>query len=314
MLNLTINKQFAESHFNLIKGSINRRIHAILADGGISYNNNIVPLPETIIPLLNIFLVEDQLREVILCEPDNLAYLIGQLRLMCPASTNSLEPEYKILYRIFYDHGYSEIDNDSFIKSHNIDTCPYCNRGYIYVLDKEGKVKPEIDHFYPTGIYPFFAASFYNLIPSCETCNGFSAKGKIDPLKEDIVNPYLISSTDFEFDYQLHFLSLINPTSGKSTVDVIFKHKIDSHLKTFKLDKLYAKHSDHVLELIVKSQMKYSHLYREYLKSYIGLGLSDNEIDRLIVGSYVDEKDIHKRPLSKMYRDIALKLGLIDRS
>ncbi|MFX8327742.1 hypothetical protein ABTL71_18955, partial [Acinetobacter baumannii] len=87
------------------------------------------------------------------------------------------------------------------------DTCPYCNRSYIYYISRRKEIKPQIDHFFPKSKYPFLAMSFYNLIPSCQTCNGFGAKEEKDPLTEGLINPYLLKTTDFSFSYK--------PVSGK---------------------------------------------------------------------------------------------------
>jgi hypothetical protein len=42
-----------------------------------------------------------------------------------------------------------------------------------------------------------------------------------------------------------------------------------------------------------------------------GITLTDDDIKRVIVGNYVKEVDLGKRPLSKMMHDVATELGLI---
>ncbi|ELB2166853.1 hypothetical protein QNZ92_003473 [Vibrio parahaemolyticus] len=51
--------------------------------------------------------------------------------------------------------------------------CPYCNRNYTPVIYSPDTnfCRPELDHFIPKSLYPMFAVSFYNLIPSCHSCN-----------------------------------------------------------------------------------------------------------------------------------------------
>ncbi|WP_271271138.1 HNH endonuclease domain-containing protein [Aliamphritea hakodatensis] len=51
--------------------------------------------------------------------------------------------------------------------------CPYCNRGFTHSIEDNelGKGRPELDHFLPKSVFPFFAVSLYNLIPVCHTCN-----------------------------------------------------------------------------------------------------------------------------------------------
>jgi hypothetical protein len=311
MLSLKDDKNIAEKYFSDIKSKITNYIAYVIAHNEIEINNSTIPLSATILDLIKEFTEESFLRSLILVDPKELPDWVRDLRAFRPACIDKNTIEFKVLYRIFVNHGYDKIDKWKLLANHSLDSCTYCNRSYTYALDEEGKIKPEIDHFYSKGIYPLFAASYYNLIPSCETCNGFGAKGTSDTFETGIKNPYLIEENDFEFDYHLQHLSLLNPITAKTTVEVNIKTKINSHFKVFKLDKLYQRHSDHVAELIVKSRIQYSPRYRDYLKSYTGLRFSDNEIDRLIIGSYTNVEDLHKRPLSKMYRDIGVKLGLI---
>ena len=76
---------------------------------------------------------------------------------------------------------------------------------------------------------------------------------------------------------------------------------------------MYQQHTDHVLELIVKSKVAYSDKYRTYLHSFKGLEFSDAEIDRMILGNYTKEDEIHKRPLAKLYQDSGVEVGVIKR-
>ena len=217
----------------------------------------------------------------------------------------------QLLTAIFINTEYPKMDNTKFLKRLDIDTCPYCNRNYIYSLSKSSKIKPELDHFYPKSKYPFLGLSFYNLIPSCQTCNGYGAKHEFDPFVEGLKSPYLINDTDFLFTYLLKRLDYLSPLEGNSSVSIRFKKKVAGNNKILKLTKLYNKHGDHILELIVKAKLNYSDDYREYLSSYNGLTFTDTEIDRLLIGNYTSLSELHKRPFSKLYRDIALELGLI---
>jgi len=71
-------------------------------------------------------------------------------------------------------------------KNIGMKTCPYCNRQHTFTIYRGKEIRPQFDHFYPKSKYPFFALSFYNLVPICPTCNHLK-KDKT----EKIVNPYL---------------------------------------------------------------------------------------------------------------------------
>lgn len=69
--------------------------------------------------------------------------------------------------------------------------CCYCNKQFtLTVNNKTGKLRPQLDHFYPQSKYPFFSLSMYNLIPSCSSCNS-SSKGDIDTLDNQYRNTML---------------------------------------------------------------------------------------------------------------------------
>lgn len=59
----------------------------------------------------------------------------------------------------------------------NVRVCPYCEHEFIEVVTvmggKQTKRTMEFDHFYPKGDeeYPALAMCFFNLVPSCKSCN-----------------------------------------------------------------------------------------------------------------------------------------------
>lgn len=63
-------------------------------------------------------------------------------------------------------------------------SCPYCNDRRVEIVKKNGLhgrapqniAYFDLDHFYPKSQNPFFALSFYNLIPSCHICNSSEKK------------------------------------------------------------------------------------------------------------------------------------------
>ena len=321
MIPLKVNQKAKDYHLTGVYSEINRRIDTVLRNKKISRGTKkkkTIKLSQKLTKYLKYLKTDDNLKNLLLGKPDVLQQQIEKVLNELPNGIsrklfNNKSVDYIILTSIFLDFGYNSrcFDKKTFIELLDIDTCPYCNRSYIYSLDKSKKVKPEIDHFYPKSIYPFLAASFYNLIPSCQTCNGLSVKSSIDTHIQQIVNPYLIEPEDFKFTYDIVSMSLFNPISTKGSIKVKFTESITQNDELFKLSEFYEKHEDHVLELIIKSQLEYSKKYRDYLSSYNGLHFSDSEIDRLIVGNYTGLDELHKRPLSKLYRDIAIELGLI---
>jgi len=217
----------------------------------------------------------------------------------------------KILRNIFvkeYDNWCSRTTYGAYIFVQEIDlkTCPYCNRNYTFtVVNKNGKMRPQIDHFYPKSKYPFFAMSFYNLIPSCPSCN-HTKKEKFD---SELINPYSAKSEDISFTYTPNKIDFIEVEKKKYNFD---NFEIDikgnkENIELFKLKELYEQHKDIVLELLIKK----AYYPKSYIKELSRFGFSEDEIYRYLFSNYKQDKDLHKRPLSKLIKDISNELGII---
>jgi 5-methylcytosine-specific restriction endonuclease McrA len=311
---LQINKSFSDAHYLAVKDDVLHHIDRVLTAGKIKKNKVDVNLS----PGLRTFLIKlndetnNSLKNLIILKPDELLNYVSQQNHTHSSFINLTHDDNIILKNIFVSHGYEKgFKKWDFINRIKVDTCPYCNRNYIYTTSRNKKIKPEIDHFYPKSKYPQLALSYYNLVPSCKSCNGFGAKEEKDPFTENLINPYLLHTDDFVFTHKIKNIAIINPLVGKSDVEIHFKSALQGHLNVFNLKDLYELHHDHAIELIIKKRIKYSKKYRDYLSSYEGLKFSKSEIDRMILGNYSLEKEQHKRPLSKLYQDIGRELGLI---
>lgn len=315
MIPISINKTLAEEHYEKVKNLIVHHIDRVLIKNNVKYKTKIFNISRR----LRSFLVgvkdlsNGSLKDIITMTPSEIDNYVINLNNVSSTFISINHQDNIVLRNIFIHNGYENeksINKRDFIKNINIDTCPYCNRNYIYTSRKNKKVTPEIDHFYPKSKYPILALSYFNLIPSCKPCNGFGAKEEKDPLIVGLTNPYLINSNDFILSHKINNIDIINPLSGKSDIEVFFKKAIPGHLSVFNLKELYELHHDHAIELVIKHRLKYSKKYRDYLMSY-GIKYSKAEIDRMILGNYSLEKDQHKRPLSKLYQDIGNELGII---
>ena len=191
------------------------------------------------------------------------------------------------------------------VKDLNISTCPYCNRGTIYNLQKSKGRTSEIDHFYPKGIYPYLAISFYNLIPSCKVCNKLKMEDEI------AINPYEQGFEKTNFKLKIENSSFYHSVGGFNLEFKSEDSNIDKQIDTFKLDDLYQNHKDIILELIQK-QVIYNDSYLDELMTQYEGTLFKNKEDllRLVTCGYVNDEDINKRPLSKLIKDISQQLNL----
>lgn len=232
---------------------------------------------------------------------------------------------YKIIRYIFETRGYNEFTKGftyngneygayKFVGLLNLKTCPYCNRNYISMIEKEVRYdkqrRPELDHFHPKSIYPFLAVNYYNLIPSCSTCN--KLKSDDDSLR--LLHPYDKKVKDIKVTYWINDMKFYNVKSLKDlTLDSVKSIDIEIDIpienkRIFQLERLYQEHKDIVIELI----LKHLHYPSSYIKELSDFGYSKNEIYRFLFSNYLDENEFSKRPLAKLTRDIAEELGLLD--
>ena len=261
---------------------------------------------------------DDHLFSLLNAFPEELVDYIKYVQRTFPNINQKSSILYKNIYHVFVNIGYGNISKKELIDATGQICCPYCNRAYIGRVDDKGKtIKGELDHFYTKEIFPFLAISKYNLVPSCSFCNGESGKHTINCFSEKMINPYSLNSchNDIKFYFEIKDIKAYKRHEIEKAIEIkVHKStRIQKNLKTFHIEALYKTHIDHIAELILKSEIKYPKPYREMLYDKLKpLNLTDEEIDRVIVGNYVEEKDFHKRPLAKLYYDIAKDLHLIE--
>jgi len=239
---------------------------------------------------------------------------------------NDIKPKlYKAVKYIFIDRGYeSKISsaNDGkiayrLVKEIGLGSCPYCNRNYISSVTKDkkddSKTRPQLDHFYPKAVYPFLACSFYNLIPSCATCN--LMKSDKDSYSDKLISPYEMKKDTFKFSYDLNSVDILNiefsekyDHKHEKSINIIFDKKNETNEKYFELEKLYnQEHRNVVIELLVKK----AYYPQSYINELSNFGFSQDEVYRYLFSNYNQDDDLHKRPLSKLVQDISEELGLL---
>ena len=215
---------------------------------------------------------------------------------------------------------YSRLNNALFVKDLDVKVCPYCNRNYILNFQKKGKenATAQLDHFFDKKKYPYLAISIYNLVPSCGTCNQ-----RKSTKQENIFYPYLESfnnSVKFSLkgiksrdELKKENLDFFDEKRVELDYKILNdKDKVEKHIEVFNIKNLYNEHKDIVSELLQK-RVIYSDDYLEsLLDEYEGKLFNNKEhLLRLITNGYIEDKDINKRPLSKLIKDISEELDLI---
>ena len=201
--------------------------------------------------------------------------------------------------------------SEFFQENIEVHTCYYCNIDFINTFKKNNETKNAftLDHVLEKADYPFLALSLYNLVPSCYVCN---SKVRDSKIPFDDFSP---TKKDFDFDERVNFKSFISNVNLQIEKEQDFyiklienySNKYDKYIESLNLNDRYDYHKYKVLEMIQKR--------REYPDSRIK-ELSDltkktqEEIKQDLFGIYISE-DLHKRPLSKLIKDISEELDLI---
>lgn len=192
-----------------------------------------------------------------------------------------------------------------------VHTCYYCNIDFINTFKKNNETKNAftLDHVLEKADYPFLALSLYNLVPSCYVCNSKVKDSKI------LFDEFSPTNKDFDFNERVKFKSFISNVNLQIEKEQDFyiklienySNKYDEYIKSLNLNDRYDYHKYKVLEMIQKR--------KEYPDSRIK-ELADltkktpEEIKQDLFGIYLSQ-DLHKRPLSKLIKDISEELDLI---
>jgi hypothetical protein len=241
----------------------------------------------------------------------------------------------KVIFEYVYENYFQKKHGKEFLNKLNIDTCVYCNRNYTLDFKKLNNSRAQLDHWFPKDKFPILALSFYNLIPSCQSCNHI--KGNGNKIVKEILNikskdkknkeeekeenlkiqewwekealkhlnhPYL-KSLDFKFTW------FFNDSLKDTKVEFRVKEnsKSDNTLKFNNTKEIYNAHSNKELKDLLDLRYKYSENYIDILidKTFKGI-MSKEEIYRMVFGIEINEEKYHERPFSKFKHDIIEEL------
>jgi hypothetical protein len=215
-----------------------------------------------------------------------------------------------------------------FTKNFNFKTCFYCNKDYISNFEKKENSKEftstfQLDHFYDKGTYPYLALSFYNLIPSCYVCNAkvkgskntFTRDSKVDIFEnETCLSP---NNKDFNFENKVKFKLFLDKDcknlhiKDKEDIDIPlkeqFSNEYDKYIEVFKLNERYKAHKDIVYEMMINAQ-RYPESRLKELQNLTGIPFQ--QIRKDIFNLIDQNKDLSKKPFSKLIKDISEELKL----
>lgn len=210
----------------------------------------------------------------------------------------------KIMYDIFvngvYD-GKGAFDKRAFIRNSGLRVCPYCG---MEIIKPTNRTKKQIDHFFPKSKYPFLALSYYNLIPSCDTCNESPNKGIKNPLdvskNGEIMHPYSFNEDRIRFHLQIIGADLYVDNNFKIKVGFTTKEERDGYDEFFDIIDRYELHNTEAAQDYRKL------MYTKALPFYTNLGIADVRQHLFAYGKGTDKPQ--EQLFYKMRNDIFKQL------
>lgn len=237
----------------------------------------------------------------------------------CKISVNGSPKQESISASIVNAMQYKRMRKDIYpviARKMGVKTCVYCNANYT-INDDKNKGYYDLDHWKPKALYPYLSTSFFNLQPSCAYCNrnksdddgAYFRLWGVRGQKRLHVLGVTISDNSIARYLLNHDASQLTP--------IFFAHKLGSLDMRNNTDRklhitdIYNEHKD-VAEEVLWKYIAYKSSYVKGWKNATKKAVpSMAEVNRFILGTYDNPKDIHKRPLTDMAQNVARTLGLI---
>lgn len=245
--------------------------------------------------------------------------IIGRELINCKISVNGGQKQESLSACIVNAMQYKKMRKDLYpiiARKMGVKDCVYCNANYT-INDGKNIGYYDLDHWKPKVLYPYLCTSFFNLQPSCAYCNRnksdddgvyFRLWGVRGQKRLQVLGVTISDNSMARY--------LLNHDASQLT-PIFFAHKpgaIDIRDNTdmkLHITDIYNEHKD-VAEEVLWKYIAYKSSYIKGWKSAIKKAVpSMAEVNRFILGTYDDPKDVHKRPLTDMAQNVARTLGLI---
>jgi hypothetical protein len=204
-----------------------------------------------------------------------------------------------------------------------LNVCPYCNIQYTFTIKtSRGRTRPQYDHFFNKSNHPYFALSFYNLIPSCYVCNA-NLKGTKEFKPSTHVHPFIEGTED-----TIHFKTNVKKVDfllGKKDFDLALQTtatantgkaaRANKSADDFHIVERYAFHKAYAGEIIYKAYLYTDTKIQELIEQFHAANgskvfSSKEEIIEMMFGNHLREEKLHERVLAKLTKNIANEMGV----
>ncbi len=269
------------------------------------------------------------------CDPVLAGYDVSTIRVKLPQK--QLQPLFELIVEAMR---YSKVQKDimpKYIKEIGIKTCVYCNAQFAATASiqeiksaKKGKVTVknidapcyELDHNRAKSVYPYLCTNFYNLQPSCSSCNRRKNNRDLDfslyyeQHETDVMPVHFALAPDDVVNFRIHNqcrgvkVNLCNEGTDAppSIQDNTSKAGKMNHM--LGIQGIYDEYDDVIEEILWKHKI-YSEGFMTATENQIrSLGIAGFDMKRFVLGGYYGkEDDFLKRPLSILKNDLWKQLN-----
>lgn len=206
---------------------------------------------------------------------------------------------FKSIYREFWKKDI----NNWIIETSGVKVCPYCNLAYTF--NRGSKTMGQLDHFFPESKCPEFAICYYNLIPSCPTCNRIKSAETgmmVSPYDDDAYSTMRIFATASK---RINYMDLKDAEANIKIEVLSDRAEEMENVDQMHLNDAYGQVKDYAAEILRKKIIYKNECSRELIINAVKrAGISDDEILRFYFGNYIDEEEKGKRIMDKMVSDL----------
>lgn len=254
----------------------------------------------------------------------NLDSLSEEVRKRCEKVFN-----FKKFSRVTLARSYDESEWNAynFVKKVSSNSCPYCNLDLTTTIIECEKVtkqnrriyvmRPALDHFLAKSLYPFFAVSPYNLVPSCNVCNSTLKQNK-DFKKPAHLSPYQAgfeekSKFRIKFSVCQRDMEIINNiyTFGKidvGDIEIVVESNNSScknNTTNFKIVQRYNTHKRNIKNFLNKLPQVHS----KRLEDYKSFSSNNNTLESIceFIDHEEDRSEFKNIPWSQFKHDLLLE-------
>lgn len=269
----------------------------------------------------------DRLKKLLVNEPADLVILEQEINNEFAALAVADQPSDSVLVKIMGYEAVFDCPSKSkafwLAKAVGKNTCVYCNRQYIFTVERsDGNVagdrivRPVFDHWFPKSTHPLLSLSLFNLIPSCHICNS-SVKGSDEYTLDTHIHPYVHEDGHPVFTFKVAAAAK-KELLWEVILDAAPGSKEEKTINDLCLNEIYSMHGTTEINDLMEFKHKYpagylKQLMHDVLKKAVDNGqtLTLEEVYRMLFGVELKEEKFLNRPLSKMKHDILHEMGVI---